>query len=150
MSEEPRARKGSPRRTPRRRRHHRRAGGNSDAAAEQGAAAAQTVACQSNLRQVALAIFMYAEGNKACCVSHHGLGRDRQFAAAVGRVPALIEKKLLQAKETVTMQTLRGDSFPSVMRVGTLVCPGEPSTRRRSERPVTTYLPTTMASRATT
>jgi len=92
--------------------------------------AAQTMACLSNIRQIGMALIMYAQQNKGTNVYQiTGIASPSASPRLYAAWGALMEGKFIPTRELATIQTLRGDSFASVSATGVLKCPGEPEDR---------------------
>jgi len=90
--------------------------------------AAQTTACLSNLRQVAMAVHQYAAQFKGA-LPYHISGQASTDLAQTWRDKvfwgALIDIKSFGVKSIDTVITARGDAFALVKIVPVLKCPGE-------------------------
>jgi len=104
--------------------------------------AAQSMACLSNLRQVAMGITAYASLHRGELPYYYvGPGSSNPFATFRHRVlfEALIEDRFLTVRARQPVQTMRGDFFPNVQIVDVLKCPGELE-QERTCHPDTPYL----------
>lgn len=82
---------------------------------------ARTVSCQSNLRQIAMAMIMYADQNKGAFPHWINSSAGPHYTG----FRALWEAKVLRGEETRAYQSFDGYSIPSARSLGVLRCPTE-------------------------